>query len=437
MKWSPVELASAYEVRCGDTWDSAEILIQNFSGTSFVHYQYEAGTYYYHIRSVSATGDLSPNVTTYKLELKAPATPEDVTAVVAQGRIDFVWKSNKEDDLSHYEMREGQNWDSGVKVAESKVSQMSIPSGSKQTRMFWLKAIALPKIYSDKAAWIEIGVQADDTRNIVVTHNARTMQWPSNLVNMEVAQDDVMMESGYSRSEYIHKMELADKITAQNSFYTSISTVVQDSADTVTWENFTYPWSSKAAMRSWRLGGDAETIGYENQIARQTGLIHEIDGFSLEEKLESEKGIVPSLTSNISYDWGRYTKGLKITDLTRLEYKGKILDSSYNGLYKFSFWLKMSKPDSAVEYQFMKFGNKKNALNIMYNTENKTFKLVAESGEGLEIQIPIEKEEYIFFAVSQSETQRVFGVGVLGGEVKIKTGFYKPIGDINYMNVGQ
>ena len=85
----------------------------------------------------------------------------------------------------------------------------------------------------------------------------------------------------------------------------------------------------------------------------------------------------------------------------------------------------------------MKFGNKKNALNIMYNTENKTFKLVAESGEGLEIQIPIEKEEYIFFAVSQSETQRVFGVGVLGGEVKIKTGFYKPIGDINYMNVGQ
>lgn len=437
VKWSPVELASAYEVRCGDTWDSAEILIQNFSGTSFVHYQYEAGTYYYHIRSVSATGDLSPNVTTYKLELKAPATPEDVTAVVAQGRIDFVWKSNKEDDLSHYEMREGQNWDSGVKVAESKVSQMSIPSGSKQTRMFWLKAIALPKIYSDQAAWIEIGVQADDTRNIVVTHNARTMQWPSNLINMEVAQNDVMMESGYSRSEYIHKMELADKITAQNSFYTSISTVVQGSADTATWETFTYPWNSRAAMRSWRLGGDAETIGYENQIARQTGLIHEIDGFSLEEKLESEKGIVPSLTSNISYDWGRYTKGLKITDLTRLEYKGKILDSSYNGLYKFSFWLKMSKPDSAVEYQFMKLGNEKNALNIMYNTESKTFKLIAESGERLEIQIPIEREEYIFFAVSQSETQRVFGVGVLGGEVKIKTGFYKPIGDITYMNVGQ
>ncbi len=97
----------------------------------------------------------------------------------------------------------------------------------------------------------------------------------------------------------------------------------------------------------------------------------------------------------------------------------------------------MSKPDSFVEYQFMKFGNEKNALNIMYNTESKTFKLVAESGERLEIEIPIEREEYIFFAVSQSETQRVFGVGVLGGEAKIKTGFYEPIGDITYMNVGQ
>ena len=97
-----------------------------------------------------------------------------------------------------------------------------------------LKAIALPKIYSDQAAWIEIGVQADNTRNLVVTHNARSMQWPSNLVNMEVAQDDVMMRNDYSRSEYIHKMELADKITAQNSFYTSVSTVVQGSDDTAT-----------------------------------------------------------------------------------------------------------------------------------------------------------------------------------------------------------
>ena len=88
-------------------------------------------------------------------------------------------------------------------------------------------------------------------------------------------------------------------------------------------------------MRSWRLGGDAETIGYENQIARQIGLIHEIDGFSLEEKPESENGIAPSLTSSISYDWGRYAKGLKITDLTKLEYQGKILDSSYNGLLNF------------------------------------------------------------------------------------------------------
>ena len=71
VKWSPVKDATSYEVRCGNTWDEGQILTQNFAGTSFVHYQYEAGVYFYHIRSISPSGEYSPNVTTYKLELNA------------------------------------------------------------------------------------------------------------------------------------------------------------------------------------------------------------------------------------------------------------------------------------------------------------------------------------------------------------------------------
>lgn len=435
--WKPVDQASAYEVRCGNTWDDSEILIQNFSGTSFVHYQYEAGTYYYHIRSVSASGDYSPNVTTYKLELVAPAMPEDLTAVVAQNRIDFVWKSNTEDDLSHYELREGQNWESGVKVAESKVSQMSIPTGTKQNRRFWLKAIALPKIYSDEAAWVEVGVLVDETRNIILTHNSRTLAWPQNMVNMHKAGDDIVQDDGYPRSEYMVRMDLPDSITAQNSFYTSVSTVVSSSEDAEMWKTATYPWNSSNALRAWRLGGNAESIGYETQIARKVGLIREIDGWSLEESLTSEKGIAPSSQMSVSYDWGRYMKGLRLTDVTGVSWNSpNILDASYGGKFKFSFWMKMEKPDVNTTYRFVRFGNETNGFSITYNTEDKTFRLTADSGESVAVNIEITKNEHVFFAVSQTDKERTFGVGILGGQANLSTGYYPPIGNISYLHVG-
>lgn len=434
--WKPVDQAVSYEVRCGQTWDAAEILIQNFSGTSFVHYQYEAGDYYYHIRSISSSGDYSPNVTTYKLELRAPAMPEDLVAVVYQNRIDFTWKSNKEDDLSHYELREGSSWDSAVKVAESKVSQTSIPGGYKQTRKFWLKAIALPKIYSEDAAWVEVGIVEDESRNLMLSHNARALGWNQCKVNMEVSNDDLLMKNGYQRSEYVAEIDLPGKITAQNTLFTQSSTIVQSDADTETWQTATYPWNSDQAQRSWRLGGDADTISYENQMARQVGLIHELEGFSLQETLNSETGIEPSIYNNIEYDWGRYTKGLKLTDVVSVSWNGNILSEAYEANYKFSFWVKMAAPESEGNYTFMRFGNDENALTISYNARDKTFRLTADSGEIIEIQIEVVGEQHIFFCVSQNANSRTFGIGILGGQANLKTGYYPPIGDIQFIKLG-
>ena len=434
--WSPVEDAFAYEVRCGNSWDNAEVLITSFAGTSFTHYQYEAGVYYYHIRSISASGEYSPNTTTYKLELNAPATPVDLVAVVAQNRIDFTWKANTEDDLSHYEMREGQNWESGVKVAESKVSQMTIPGGSKQTRRFWLKAIALPKIYSEEAAWVEVGITEDETRNLIISHDARQFQWSANMVYMEKNGDDIRMIDNESRGEYIYQMVLADKITAQNSFFTSVYTAVRSSDDTETWTSATYPWNDPKASRSWRLGGDASTIGYENQISRHVGLLTEIAGWSLEENLKGEDGSQPTYSVGEEYDWGRYTKGLKISDVTGVTWNTPIVGESDKSNFKMSFWLKTATYEPGQTYVLFQMGNNDHQLEITYNSSDKSCRLTDDQGNTLDIVCELIPNRHIFFAISQSEDQRAFGVGVLGWDTNIKVGPYEPIGTISWMKVG-
>lgn len=436
VRWSPAEGASSYEVRCGKSWDESEILIENFAGTSFVHYQYEEGEYNYFIRSISPTGDYSPNVGTYKLILKAPATPVDFIAVVAQGRIDFTWKANKEDDLSHYEIREGTSWESGIKVAESKVSQMSIPGGTTEKRRFWVKAIALPKIYSRNAAWTEIYATPDDSRNLIIKHDARLMRWSSNAVYMRNFGDSIVMEDDRSRSEYIAELDLLGRITAQNSFYTQVYTTVRSTDDTESWETALYNWESVGAQRAWRLGGDASTIEYENQIARHVGLIDEYEGWSLEENLNSEKGIAPTVFNGIKYDWGRYTKGLNVTDTTGASWDGNFVTAENADNFKFSFWIKTKAHEANSTYNIIKFGNESHCLTMTYNSEDNVYRLISDEGDVLDIESEMKENEHVFFAISQTEDTRVFGIGILGGQKNIKTGFYKPIGEIKYLKLG-
>lgn len=437
VRWKPVELAFAYEVRCGENWDDGEVLISSFAGTSFIHYQYEAGEYYYHIRSISSTGEYSQNTTTFKLELRAPAMPEDLVATVYDNRVDFTWKANTEDDLSHYELREGASWDSSVKVAESKVNQMSVPGGSTAERKFWLKAIALPKIYSEDAAWCVINVKQDLSRNIILQHNAKTFGWMSNRIHMVADGDYITQEDEVVRSEYIHEIDLPAKLTTQNSFYTSTVTVVPKIEDDEKWQDAKYPWNSVNAQRAWRLGSNTKEAVFENQIARHVGLLYEKEGWTLQETLNSENGIKPSSTTGTArYDWARYTKGLKITDVFGATWTGTNLSKSTDGKFKFSFWLKTSKPDSYGVYKIIVLGNSKGNLTLTYNAGDNKYRLAGSDGKVLTIAIPMKADEYVFFAISQTANKRQLGVGVLNGSVQLAEGAYAPVGNIDAVKVG-
>ena len=99
--------ATGYEIRVGDTWDTAQVVVTNYQGTTFFHDQDDAGTYYYHIRAINSLGQYSPNVTTYKLVLIAPIAPRDFVVIQSGSRIEMHWRVNPEPDITFYEVREG------------------------------------------------------------------------------------------------------------------------------------------------------------------------------------------------------------------------------------------------------------------------------------------------------------------------------------------
>lgn len=174
LRWSEVEGAQGYEIRWGsEYWDASTVLTTNCTGTSFVHDQDKAGVYWYHIRAINSLGQYSPHVTSYKLELIAPIAPRDFTVIQSMNRIEMKWRVNPEPDITYYEVREGGSWSSGVLVSKPKSTTLTIPTSGNANRKFWIKAVASPGIYSDEAAFYEIGVTADMSANIVQEINAR------------------------------------------------------------------------------------------------------------------------------------------------------------------------------------------------------------------------------------------------------------------------
>lgn len=461
VRWEPVSLATSYEVRCGRSWDDGEVLIENFAGTSFVHYQYTKGVFDYHIRAIGETGEYSPNVTSYRLVLGAPATPRDFTAVVYQDRIDFDWTANTEDDLSHYEIREGLNWESSMKVAISKISQTSIPAGSTAERTFWIKAVALPEIYSEEAAFVTVGIKSNSSRNLMIEYDGREMKYASNKVYTSLSGDDCVLWTDLPYGEYIHRMNLGDEITAQNTFNNVLATQIKTTDDKETWATANYDWDDERASRGWRVSGDTETVYFGKQIARHIGKSSiDLEGWSFDDKSpKSLNGLSPSVSDGIAYTVGRFWHGLKLDALAHVNYAKTDMIGSPDGTFRFSFWWKAENVYADQEFLFCSFGNSNKHFELYYEAGIRTFKLICGT-EIVSVKCPysIGKNWWAFICMSQTDTERTLGVGVLCREdpnrykkdnaffsyakddfvpaIAMNTENFAPIGTIDYLNIG-
>lgn len=434
LRWSAVKNAVGYELRVGESWDNSDVIVTNYTGTSFIHDQDEAGTYYYHIRAINSDGTMSRHVKTFELVLNAPICPRDFIIVRSNERLELKWRTNPEPDITYYEIREGLNWAASTPICQSKLNHATIPVGAQTRRKFWIKAVASPGIYSVDAAWYEIGVTNDQNKNIIIEQHERTLGWPSHKVYMEERFDDLFMIDDIKRCEYIVPVNLYRKNSAHNSFSVGINTVVCSTEDNETWEMLDQDFDSLQAQRQWVMGANVDSIVGYKQIATQYGLAsNDFEGIALENNCVSLNKKEPVMAHE-AYDLGRYSNGFAITPTTYAGWQGLANER----LFRFSFWFKVAEqtPNSVIDIMRMTTSDGANEMRIVYDTRTKEMMLKCTDGKNVTLKTDFLANDYYCFAIYQTEKNRGFGFGILGKETQLQDVLATPMGDFTDCYIG-
>lgn len=437
LSWTPVEGVIGYEIREGESWDIADILVTNYAGSSFVHTQDEAGTYYYHIRAINSDGSFSRHVKTYELVLNAPICPRDFIVIRSNERLELKWKSNPETDITYYEIREGTNWAASTLVCQSKLNHTTIPVGAQTNRKFWVKAVCSPGIYSKSAAWYEIGVTNDQDKNLIVETHERPLGWTSHKVYMEERSDDLHMVDKVKRAEYIVPIDLYKKLSAHNSFSVGVTTVVSSTTDSMTWDDFVEDFEGLEAQRQWVLGGDTDSVYSYKQIATSRGLNGEdYEGIALEDNcttLGTKKEPDIAHLDPTPYETGRFANGLKVTPTSYIGWRSLNIPAEF----RFSFWLKVGdNGENAVVDVLRLTTDDGQEMRISCDAYAQTMTLYCSDGANITIESEFVHEDYCCFAVYQTNRERGFGVGILGKHTVINKVQAKPMGSFKNCYVG-
>lgn len=396
-----------YEVREGVSWDGARVVIANFKGTMITDDLDAAGTYHYHIRSIDTSGNYSDNVSTFDLVLEPPAPVSQFDAVQSINRLEFRWIANSEVDIVSYEIREGPSWSTSQLVAQVMANAYTMPAGSSGDRMFWIKAIASPGIYSNTAMFVETAVASPSNMNVVFTNDEHVRGFPGVRHHLNRFNDDLIMEDGYSRSEYIFSIDLLSEYRAQNSLFFSIDSVATDSD---TWYGTNKPWTDMS--RQWTYDGSINSVSSRCQIAPFTGLrTNEVDGVRGDLNSSTVTGLAPVESIGVSYAQGRYGNGIMVSDLTQISWNINV-----PFLFSTVFWITPQEVNDCTYWSVRGDGT---SLTLGYSAPRRAFYLEDQLRRQVVVPFEFTVNDRICIGICQAMNQRKLFVGRMGDDTPV------------------
>ena len=110
--------ASHYEIREGTVWSSGTVVAKNITQLEHTITQKVSGTYNYMIKAVDTTGNESTNITNLQVVVPNPPNVSNFSILIRDTDILLSWDHVNISNLSGYEIRKGNDWNTGVKVSE-------------------------------------------------------------------------------------------------------------------------------------------------------------------------------------------------------------------------------------------------------------------------------------------------------------------------------
>lgn len=191
--------------------------------------------------------------------------PSDVTGFTVTrigGTLYFNWNAVPELDIKGYEIRNGQNWDSGIVIVSNwspvvyETNVFFSDTVNTISQKFLVKACNTSNNFSVNAASIVIVIDPRIDANVLVTRNEKLLDFPGTTSNITVAgsNPNKYLELNDATAPYLGTYETAE-IDLAGAFRSYVSTFIEaEQVDTtLTWADATFTWGSEiAANRTWQ-----------------------------------------------------------------------------------------------------------------------------------------------------------------------------------------
>jgi predicted phage tail protein len=353
-----------YDVREGDSWDTATPVSVRMKGTILFIGLSDTGSHTYLVRSIDDSGNYSTNVASVTTSVAAPDSISFFDSYSQEGTIHFRWDTVSGVDVE-YEVRVGGSWDLGQVVFRSGGNNHSILYPTTSLTTFWIKAVSKLGVYSSTARGTQVYAETAENRNLIITKDLNSETFPGTKRNMtyDAGTDTLAVDASGTLpnlyGNYFYTLDLAaSPIRARN--WLEAELLLMD-ANSLIWDDATFTWDSDTARdTAWLSSGEGSGASARVEISPQTGLTAEdVEGFTLNSTLTGLDATAPSSSSGIAYGANLINNGLVINQSTQAAWS-----VTTPSTFTVGFRVKVNGPVGATYHTLLKFVNGGNWLSI-------------------------------------------------------------------------
>lgn len=436
LTWDPVGDIDiyGYEVREGSDWESGEVIITDFSGTSTFITVGDSLTHHFMVCAKNYQGNYSQVPAYISTAIFAPDDVMDFYATTSQDRVRFDWTQVEGIDIE-YEIRQGQTWSTAIPIAKVKGNNTTVLVPAQSNAVFCIKACSSAGLYSENPKYARPDVELFSNRNVILKIDNGSEGFPGITYGFEplvYVDQALVMKQEVTRAEHYFPVEL-NKVTRARNW---LETEAFSYGSRLTWEDLHYRYTQTESHISWINSKELDSDGTIDLIImkyRQPEDYAGIYGFPYNLYTNDiQSKIYPTVETNITYSTARITQGLNLQEDTYLEYQNMEIPETFSLCFK----LKTNEVTEGNVNLITLTGDSGNYIKV-YMYQNKIY---LRCSDHKDIVLPIKwatNLDFITIGVSQTSAERILYFFADYGNYEVyKTLEVKPLGTFNryYVN---
>lgn len=410
LNWDPVEDIdlAGYEVREGTDWESGTVLTTDLAGTSFYAVINDPNTHHYMVCAKNYLGLYSPTPAFVSSSVDVPEDVQTFFATVSLDRVRFDWSTVPGVDIE-YEIRQGDNWSTAIKVARLKGNNTTVLLPSLPDITYCIKACTPAGLFSVNPRYTKPDMLLQPDRNIIKRIDNGAEGFPGITYGFEpltregeVVPNAMVMSQEFLRAEHYFSVDLEKETRARNWFETTAFA----NLTRMKWIDMQYMYVQPESHISWlgsvNLDADGEI---EPVIARYLGKENYTGflGFPYTSNTDDIRELVHSTSeTNVTFEDGHFTKGLALKETTTVRYESI---PTIPSVFSLTFKIKIDNTSEPNINLVTLIGADRNYIKVYINNN----KVYAKFSDHKDLELTYTHATYFDFitiGVNQTETER-------------------------------